>query len=411
MKALGVTTFGKPSNLKILTLPDPTIEGPDDIIVSVKAISINPADYFRMSGITRFIEPLTFVFPSFFLPIFHVTVSLFDLFTRSTWLTRTRLPFTIAADFSGTIHSVGSNVTKFKKGDSVYGFCIHVHGVASQLLHLTPLTRHFISHIPLTPNHEPLTFESAAAIPTVSCTAINALWQADCLIAEKESGGTKHEGGLKDKTVFVIAGLGGVGNIALQVLKSCFGVKKVITTVSTSKIPLITSLLGEGKVDSIVDYTKGQNEVVETIGKEKVDFLFDTVGQGMPLISVVKKGGLILSIKGKSSTTLKADIPNAPFWICWLVDLHLAVNKWRTGRWGVEYDHTYAEFSERFGDKVRELVEEGKLKMIVGRVVEFEKGEEGQGRGLEEVKAILEIAGKGKGAVGKMLVKLDGLGD
>ncbi|CZR50309.1 uncharacterized protein PAC_00181 [Phialocephala subalpina] len=374
MKALGLTKFGKPTNLEILTLPDPVIESPEDIIVSVKAISVNPADYVRMSGITRFVEPIT-------------------------------PPFTIAADFSGVIFEVGESVTKFKKGDKVYGFCIHVHGTASQLLHLTPKTGHFISHIPSSPTGT-LSIEEAAAIPVACCTAISALWQADRLIALKESSGSRDSGGLVGKTVFVTAGLGGIGSSTLQILKSCFEVKKVITTVSTSKIPLVDELLGEGKVDLIVDYTKGQNDVVEKIGKETVDFLFDTVGQGMGVIEVMKKGGLILNTKGKSSTTLRAEVVNPPFWICWLVDLHLAVQRWRAGRYGVEYDHTHTQFGDRFGDAFRGWVEEGKLRPIVGRLVEFEKGKEEEG--LQEVKAVLEMAGKGKGAVGKMVVRLDG---
>ena len=41
----------------------------------------------------------------------------------------------------------------------------------------------------------------------------------------------------------------GVGSVAVQMAKNVFGAEKVITTVSTMKVPMIDNLLGEGVVD------------------------------------------------------------------------------------------------------------------------------------------------------------------
>lgn len=98
-----------------------------------------------------------------------------------------------------------------------------------------------------------LSFEDAAAIPLAASTALQAL--------------NKYHGDLSGKTVFVPAGcmspppsyfhmptnkttsVGGTGSFACQLAKKCFHAGKVITTVSTAKVPKVPELLGEGTVD------------------------------------------------------------------------------------------------------------------------------------------------------------------
>lgn len=98
-----------------------------------------------------------------------------------------------------------------------------------------------------------LSFSDAASLPLAATTALQAL--------------KKYKGSLAGKTVFVPAGrefssmsdwkkillmysiVSGTGNFALQLAKNVFGAGKVITTVSTGKIPKVPKLLGEGVVD------------------------------------------------------------------------------------------------------------------------------------------------------------------
>jgi NADPH2:quinone reductase len=56
MRALGERFFGKPDILEILDLPKPEISGPEDILVRVKAIRINPGDGIRAAGYSRVLE-------------------------------------------------------------------------------------------------------------------------------------------------------------------------------------------------------------------------------------------------------------------------------------------------------------------------------------------------------------------
>jgi NADPH:quinone reductase-like Zn-dependent oxidoreductase len=47
----------------------------------------------------------------------------------------------------------------------------------------------------------------------------------------------------------VLFEVSGVGSVAVQMAKNVFGAEKVITTVSTMKVPMIDNLLGKGVVD------------------------------------------------------------------------------------------------------------------------------------------------------------------
>lgn len=369
MKALGVTTFGPPSTIQILNLPTPTIQSPNDILISIKCIALNRSDAIRARGWTRIFE--------------HI-----------------KLPHVIGADFSGVVHEVGDNVTKFKPGDPVYGFSIFVRGCGSQFLHLTEETRHYVAKIPYLPSplgavgleRARLSFEEAAGLTVVCATAFSALWQAEEIL-----GG---EGALKGKSVLVIGGLGGVGSSAVMVLKSVFGVGKVVVTVSTPKVSLVDELL-KGKVGQVVDYTK--EDVVKGIGKGTVDFALDTVGTGMQYIEMVKKDGLMLCILGKTGKTARIEIPGVPRWICWGLDLHSWAQSTRAGRYGVRYLHTFAKRDERLEKAIENWVGKGKLRMIVGKVIE--------GNNIEDVRAAVEMVGTAKSTVGKVIVEINGLDD
>lgn len=211
-------------------------------------------------------------------------------------LTSIRLPLVIGHDYAGVVSEVGTAVTDFVPGDRVYGFSFKA-GCAAEYMLLSSKFKYIISKIP-----DELSFDDAASLPIAAHTAIQALTRADNEIL----------GGLEGKTVLVTAGLGGVGTIALQLLKPVFGAEKVITTVSTKKVTLVAELLGEGKVDQIVDYTT--QDVVTEIGKGTVDFFLDTANKAMSYVAVVKpETGFLLSIVGKSGETMAKDWAELPW--------------------------------------------------------------------------------------------------
>lgn len=89
-----------------------------------------------------------------------------------------------------------------------------------------------------------------------------------------------------------ICKVSGVGSIAVQLAKNCLGAARVITTVSTAKVPKVEELLGKGVVDQglslkldrslvqllttslVIDYTTSDPNKI--IPSHSVDILLDT---------------------------------------------------------------------------------------------------------------------------------------
>lgn len=136
--------------------------------------------------------------------------------------------------------------------------------------------------------------------------------------------------------IFVPAGLSGTGSIALQFAKHVYRAAKVISTVSTSKLPKIRQLLGEDTVDQIVDYTK--EDVLKKVEKGSVDFLYDTVGTGMAHLPLMKpKSGIIVSVSNLPSGRVTARVfPRTPWILKRIFDAVDFWNRKRAGRWSVK---------------------------------------------------------------------------
>ncbi|KAG5921286.1 hypothetical protein E4U42_005911 [Claviceps africana] len=191
------TTYSDPSGYQLSSVPRPEVTDPSDVVVRVHASSINPIDVKKASGLMRLLAKDSF-------------------------------PFSIGYDVAGVVTAVGASVTRFKVGDDVFLRLPDSHRGAWAEFAKCP--ERFIALKP-----KSISMEEAAAIPLAAMTALQGL--------------RKYEGSLSGKTVFVSAGLSGTGSFACQLAKNVFGAGKVITTVSTSKVPKIPELLGEGVVD------------------------------------------------------------------------------------------------------------------------------------------------------------------
>ena len=87
MKAAYIQSTGGPENIIYGDLPDP-IPGPDQVLVKVGAVAVNPIDTYIRSGAVAM--PLS-------------------------------LPFIVGCDLAGTVAAVGRNVSRFRVGDRVWG--------------------------------------------------------------------------------------------------------------------------------------------------------------------------------------------------------------------------------------------------------------------------------------------------
>lgn len=188
--------------------------GPKDVLISVKNASINPVDYK--------VNPSLFPFARFYIPLI------------------------IGRDVVGTVIEVGSSVTHFKEGDIVYG-CAESGSLAEYAV-----------------CHED---KIAKVSETVSPAEI-----AGCALASETAYQSilwfyKPEE-LKDKTILIIGGSGGVGSAGIQIC-NYYKAKKVYGVCSTKNIQFVQSL-----TPYVIDYTRN---IDEQIGNEKFDLIFDTV--------------------------------------------------------------------------------------------------------------------------------------
>src|SRR5262245_61845221 len=171
MRAVGLYQYlpiEKPDSLIDLDLPKPEPTG-RDLLVRVEAVSVNPVD-------TKM---------------------------RAPGKPATTTPVVLGWDAAGIVDSVGSTVSPFKPGDSVfYAGDITRPGSNSQY---QLVDERIVARRPRS-----LAVEEAAALPLVSITAYEALF--DRL-------GLTLDGSSKDRTLLIIAGAGGVGSMAIQFAK------------------------------------------------------------------------------------------------------------------------------------------------------------------------------------------------
>ena len=237
MKAIILNEFGGVENLRYTQIDKPSA-GADEVVVQVKAISINPVDVKTRAGK-------------------GVAGRLKD-----------HLPLILGWDISGIITEVGSSVTKFKVGDAVFGMVnFPGHGKAYAEYVAAPADQ-----LALKPSN--ISYEEAAAATLAALTA----WQAVTRLINVKKG----------DRVLVHAAAGGVGQFAVQIAKNLGAY--VIGTSSAANKDFVLSL----GTDEHIDYKAQPFEDVVS----DVDFVFDSVG-GENIdrsLKVIKKGGSIISI-------------------------------------------------------------------------------------------------------------------
>ncbi|KAL3467175.1 chaperonin 10-like protein [Aspergillus heterothallicus] len=353
MLAIGIHAHANPSEYQLLDFPLPQITDPTDVIIKIHAASVNPVDLKKADGIFK--------------------LALKDSF-----------PYKIGYDAAGTVTEIGNRVTRFRVGDAVYVRLPESHRGSWAEYAVCPER-----YIALKPPS--LSFEDAASIPLAATTAFQAL--------------KKYEGGLAGKTVFVPAGLGGTGLFACQLAKHVFGAGKVITTVSTAKVARVPELLGEGTVDQIIDYKT--TPPTSAIPHGSIDLLFDTTGDAMPYLCLMRpQTGHIVSISTSPSGTQlqnsgvmrlphRPTIPLIPRMVLNGMD---AVRRLRAWRYGVRYEYMFLEPSGGDLEVLGKVLEEGRVRSVVGRVVEL--------RDVEEVRRACRVVYDGAGGLGKVVIRV-----
>lgn len=158
MKAVVLHEYGPPSKLKYEDFPDPK-PGPGEVLVSVKAISVNPIDWKMRSGAAKERFPVTF-------------------------------PGILGRDVAGLVREVGEGVTEFAAGDRVFAL------TRATYAELCVVKASELAKIP-----EGLDMTAASAVPLVSLTGDQLIRRA----TEVQRG----------QTILLTGAVGSVGRCAL----------------------------------------------------------------------------------------------------------------------------------------------------------------------------------------------------
>ncbi len=250
MKAIAMTLslpITDAAALQDIELPTPT-PGPRDLLVKVEAISVNPVDTkVRLAAAPSAVPPKV-----------------------------------LGWDVAGTVQAVGSEVSLFKAGDTVYYAGSIVRDGANSELHV--VDERIVGHKPAS-----LSFKEAAALPLTAITAWEALFDRLGVKQQGEAG----------KSLLIIGGAGGVGSIAIQLAARLTGLRVIATASRAASSDWVRKL---GAHD-VIDHSGDMPAQLKALGVAAVDYVlvlneldqhFDAVAEA------VAPQGRIISIVGNT---------------------------------------------------------------------------------------------------------------
>ena len=236
MKAIVIEKVGGVENLIVKEVTTPNAKE-NEVLIEVKAISINPVDYKVRSNE-------------------HALNAIYG----------EKRPAILGWDIAGTVVSAGDKVNQFKIGDDVFGM-VNFPGQGNAYAEVVSAPENHLAKMP-----KNVSFEEAAATTLAALTALQVLQNSIS----------------KGDKVLIHAGSGGVGHYAIQIAKYLGAY--VITTSSGKNRDFVLSL----GADEHIDYGKQKFEEVLS----DIDFVFDMFNGEILLnsVKVVKEGGTIISI-------------------------------------------------------------------------------------------------------------------
>lgn len=241
MKAICIHRFGGLDALSYQDLPRP-VPAVDEVLIRVHAAGVNPVDWKTRTGSVPWKGQ------------------------------RDPFPLILGWDVSGTVASVGRDVTGLSAGDAIYGMIRFPEPAGTYAEYATAPAEHVL------PKPASLDFLEAAALPLVSLTAWQALFEA----GELEAG----------HTVLIHGATGGVGHVAVQLAKGCGA--RVIGTARGREGEYLRGL----GIDAHVDFETTRFEDVV----RDVDLVLDTLGGEVQRRSwgILRKGGVLVSLRTTS---------------------------------------------------------------------------------------------------------------
>lgn len=253
MRALTLNGYEGLASIRFADLPEPQPR-PNDVLIAVKAASVNPIDGKIAQGYARARLQLAF-------------------------------PHVLGRDVSGVVVGVGSAVTGFRPGDEVYG-------VADQARWGSHAERVAIDAATVARKPVGLDHVAAASLPVAGLSAYAGIVTT----------GAVRPG----QRVLVHAGAGGVGSIAIQLAKQRGAF--VAATAGPANLDFVRAL----GADRAIDYTREDFAAVLS----DFDLVFDLIGGDVRYRSftVLKPGGVIthISVPPMTQPPPRADVTVKP---------------------------------------------------------------------------------------------------
>jgi NADPH:quinone reductase-like Zn-dependent oxidoreductase len=287
MRAVTIRGYGGPERVTVDDVPRPVVQGPNDVVVALKAAALNHLDLFVMRDLVGF---------------------------------RHTFPHILGADGAGIVESVGAAVTRVKPGDRVMlnpgiwcgrcDFCLdgeqslcdtyrllgeHLPGTLAEAI-LVPEAN--CEHLP-----EGVAWSEAAAFPLSFLTA----WRMIVTKARLEAG----------ETAF-IWGIGGGVALAALAIARLLGARTIVTSSSDEKLARARSL----GADETINH-RTQDVVKETrrlTGRRGAQVVVDTVGRATweQSLRVIARAGRLVTCGGTSGHELMTDVRRL-FWHQWTI--------------------------------------------------------------------------------------------
>ena len=204
-------------------------------------------------------------------------------------------PKILGYDATGTVAAAGPDVTLFKPGDEVwYAGSIIRQGTNAEF--------HLVDERIVGRKPKSVGFAEAAALPLTSITAWEVMFDRLGIA----------RGGADGKSLLIIGGAGGVGSIAIQLARAL----TKLTVIATASRPETQKWCKELGAHHVIDHSKPMPEQVKALGLKFVDYIFGVTESGKHFDAIAEmiapqgKFGLIddpgvldtAKLKGKSAS-------------------------------------------------------------------------------------------------------------
>lgn len=309
MKAFVVDKYRKKAPLRLADVPEPIL-GDDEVLVQIHAAAVNLLDAKFREGAFKPILPY-------------------------------RLPLILGHDMAGTVVQVGPKATRYNVGDEVFSRVddFRIGTFAEQIA---------VKETSLAAKPKTLSMEEAASIPLVALTA----WQALVDIAGLRAG----------QKVFIQAGSGGVGTIAIQLAKHIGAY--VATTASAANADWLQAL----GADLVIDY---KTQDFETALRDYDVVLHSQDAKVLEKsLNVLRPGGKLVSITGPATPAFAAQV-KAP-WFLKPLFWSLSRSTYRRARQrNVSFDFLFMTANGTQLQQMAALIDAGHIRPVIDRVYPF----------------------------------------